>query len=516
LVALLLGGAPHRHRTLDTTIQDDAVLLHGSDASVKQAIGQMAALGATYVRLTAGWSTLAPQTRSARMPRPPFDPASAFSYGFHELDRAVLYASQAGLKVMIDVAFWAPRWAVKRGSPDGHNRYMPDPALFGAFATAVARRYSGGYRYPADPRRRLPVVRLYTIWNEPNQAQFLQPQWRHTQAGWIAESPHIYRNLYQAAYGAIKRVDARDQVLIGGTAPNGSATPGRGDVTPMQFVRGLACVDRRLRPLTIPECQGYAPLQADGFAHHPYSLKTTPATSSTNADMVPLADVEALERLLHRLFVRGRVGADLPLYETEYGYATNPPDPAALWRPEDQARFIGWSTYMAWRDAGTRMFAQFLLRDSLPGRGYRTGLYYADGRPKPAVEAFRLPFWAQRVGGPGAPLVLLFGQVRAARPAQQLVEVSRLSADGRAWLPVHTLKPSCASTATFLTDDAGFFLTAALFQPGSTYRLGWRRPNGTWEYGFPIAADQTPPLVGAELQPSSISLHSIGRWDSFG
>jgi hypothetical protein len=512
LVALLLGGAPHGQRSLDTTIQDDAVLLHGSDASVRQATRQIAALGASYVRVTAGWSTLAPQTKSRRMPPSPFDPGDPLSYGFHELDRAVLYASQAGLKVMIDVAFWAPRWAVTRASPDGHHRYMPDPALFGAFARAVARRYSGAYRYPADPRRRLPAVRLFTIWNEPNQAQFLEPQWRRTSTGWIAESPHIYRRLYEAAYDAIKAVDARDLVLIGGTAASGSSTPGRGDLAPMEFVRSLACVDRSLAPLRIPECRDYSPLRADGYAHHPYSLRTTPAAHASNPDQIPLADTPRLERLLHTLYLDRRITSDLPMYETEYGYKTNPPDRQSRWTPADQARFMGWSTYLAWRDPNTRMFAQFLLRDSLPGRGYRSGLYYADGSAKPAAQAFRLPFWVQRVATIGPPLVLVFGQVRPAGGARALVQVSRLDPGANAWAPVPTLERSCEQHAAFLTDSGGFLLTGAMFHPGSAYRLGWRRSDGTWEYSVPISPDQSAPLGGdgTETQPGSV-LRGLAR-----
>ena len=39
--------------------------------------------------------------------------------------------------VQIDLAFWAPRWAVKRASRNpARQRWWPDPAAFGAFAYA--------------------------------------------------------------------------------------------------------------------------------------------------------------------------------------------------------------------------------------------------------------------------------------------------------------------------------------------------------------------------------------------
>jgi hypothetical protein len=519
LVSLLLAGSPLPQRTLQTTIQDDAVLLHGSDGSVKSAVGRIAQLGFNYVRLTASWSAIAPQSASPHMPGPPFDPANSLTYpysGFHDLDRAIVDANAAGLKVMIDVAFWAPRWAVPIGSPGGKNRYEPNPTLFGDFAKAVANRYDGGYLYSGDHQVHLPAVQLYTIWNEPNQSEFLQPQWKQTPSGPVAESPHIYRGMYDDAYAQIKAVDPADKVLIGATAANGSTTPGRGNVAPIDFVKGLACVDQNLQPLNIPECKGYQPLQADGFANHPYSLNTTPATSSSDPEDVPLADTSRLETLLHLLHFDGRITTDPPLYDTEYGYDTNPPDPYAPFSPAQQAEFVGWSTYLAWRDPDTVMFGQFLLQDSTPGPGkpgsrqywspYQTGLYYANGQPKPAAQAYRVTLWAQRILGPISPLILLFGRVPAGTAGRQIVQVQSMSPSATAWTPVQTLLPSCAGQAEFLTNRDGYFLTTtAQLGATTTYRLAWLDPQGQWEYGVPIPVDATQPLLnlGPQIQPSS-------------
>ena len=520
LVSLLLAGSPLPSRNLQTTIQDDAVLLHGSDSSVQNAVNQIAHLGFNYVRLTASWSTLSPQSNSVNMPRPPFDPTNSATYpysGFHDLDRAIVDAHAAGLKVMVDVAFWAPRWAVPVGSPGGQNRYEPNPTLFGDFAKAVANRYDGGYVYHSNPQVPLPAVQLYTIWNEPNQSEFLEPQWRRTPSGPIAESPHIYRGMYDDAYDQIKSVNPADKVLIGATAADGSSTPGQGNVPPIEFVQGLACVDQNLQPLKIPECNGYQPLRADGFSNHPYSLTTTPATSVSDPEEVPLADTSRLETLLSELKFEGRITSDWPIYDTEYGYDTNPPDPYAQFTPTQQAQFVGWSTYLAWRDPDTVMFAQFLLQDSAPGPGkpgsrsywgpYQTGLEYENGQPKPAAQAFRVTLWAQRLLGPTLPLVLLFGKVPPGTNGRQLVQVESLDPSGTSWTPVQTLLPSCASNSEFLTNADGYFLTTApLLAASATYRLAWLDPQGTWEYGVPIPVDATQPLLqlGPQAQPSSV------------
>lgn len=503
LLAVALGGGQPFPHSLPTAIQDDALLLHGSDESVWQAMSQVSSLGARYVRLTAGWSAISPMPDSRRMPGPPFDPSNPRTYpgpGFSPLDRAVSYAHRLGMDVMIDIAFWAPRWAVARGDPNRQYRYMPNPTLYGEFARAVAARYSGSFSTSAGP---LPAVRLYTIWNEPNNAGFLEPQWRRTAEGWIPESPHIYRGLYYASYPQIKSANPGAQVLIGATAANGSPAPGQGGVPPLDFVRSLSCVNRLMFQLQIPECQDYRPLTADGYAHHPYSLDTTPATHATNPGSIPLADVGRLETQLNLLALTGRISGQLPVYETEYGYFTNPPDPFVPYTPADQAKFIGWSTFLAWQDPRTQMFSQFLLRDSDTGPGpagkpshyllYQTGLYYHDGRPKPAAEAFRLPFWVQPLKGPGPPSVLLFGQVRAAPPGiPQVVEVQRRTPSG-SWTPVRASALTCFSHDEFTTDRAGFFLAAAPSDGATTFRLAWDR-NGTFEYGPPISTVNTPPL----------------------
>jgi len=532
-VSLLLAGSPLPQRTLETTIQDDAVLLHGSDSSVKSAMDQIADLGFNYVRLTASWSAIAPQSSSPHMPGPPFDPSNSLTYpygGFHDLDRAVVDAHEDGLKVMIDIGFWAPRWAVPVGSEDGRNRYEPNPTLFGDFAEAVANRYDGGYAYSGDPSINLPAVRLFTVWNEPNQSEFLQPQWQRTATGWIAESPNIYRGMYTDAYAQIKQVDPADAVLIGATAADGSQTPGQGDVPPIEFVKGLTCVNDSLQPLSIPQCAGYQPLQADGYANHPYSLDTTPGTSATDPDDVPLADTSRLETLLNELYHAGRLTSDPPLYDTEYGYKTNPPDPYSPFTPDQQAEFVGWSTYLAWRDPDTAMFGQFLLRDSTPGPGrpgtrqywgpYQTGLYYSDGQPKPAAQAFKVTLWVQRALGPGSPLVLIFGKVPATAGGRQIVEIQSLSPSGTAWDPVQTLLPSCGDQSEFLTNSDGYFLTTAPLLGGATYRLGWLDRTGQWEYGVPIPVDASQPLLslGAQAQPIAPGIQpvSVGRLVSRG
>src|SRR3954447_13113947 len=143
----------------ETALQDDAHLLYRTDAEVRSSMADVRALGVDRVRLTASWSLLAPSPDSAQ--RPDFDAADPRAYpaaNWYFLDRAVRTANEAGLKVMIDVAFWAPRWATHE-DPATPNRLRTDidPQEYAQFARAVARRYDGSFRPPSAPAGAPPV-----------------------------------------------------------------------------------------------------------------------------------------------------------------------------------------------------------------------------------------------------------------------------------------------------------------------------------------------------------------------
>jgi hypothetical protein len=517
LAAILLASSGAGSQAVETTIQDDAVLLHRTDVQVHRAAAQMKALGADRVRLTAGWSVLAPGAQSRTKPGAPFDPSDSSTYpqaGFRALDRAVEASRDAGLDVQIDIAFWAPRWAVKRRSPQPERqRFIPNPVDFAAFAKAVAARYSGHFSDPRHHVGRLPAVRLFTTWNEPNYATFLAPQWVRTKHGYRPYSPLVYRAMHEAAYAAIKSVTQRDKVLIGGLSSTGSAVPGRDGVPPLEFLRTMACVNRKLAPLHVPECRHPGVLHADGFAMHPYSVDVAPGIRAPDRDDVYLADLGRLDDLLAKLYRRGRTNAAWPVFVTEYGYETKPPDPTAQYTPEQQARYVGWSTYLAQSDPHVKMFAQFLLRDvnlSHPQgfNDYQTGLFYANGQAKPAAQAFKIPFFASYATTPdGSPGLVLYGGVRPGT-GRQIVRVERRAPGSTQWLPVQTAGSSCDQDSTeFFTDDTGFFRRTATWEGPGDYRLGWDHGNRI-EYGAIIPVDAAPLIAIAP--PASSTLLADG------
>ena len=132
----------------EVVVQDDAELLHRSTSVVRRTLRDLARSGATRVRITAGWSALAPEPQARRRPR--FDERDSRRYArdpIARLDRAIVLARAAGLELQMDLAFWAPRWAVSRPLRSA------EPA-----AMATARRRAAPPQLPAENANGLSVV----------------------------------------------------------------------------------------------------------------------------------------------------------------------------------------------------------------------------------------------------------------------------------------------------------------------------------------------------------------------
>jgi hypothetical protein len=111
-------------------------------------------------------------------------------------------------------------------------------------------------------------------------------------------------------------------------------------------------------------------------------------------DVTP-ATVGKLRGLLARAARKGRLRGGRGLWDTEDGSQTSPPDPkgASL---AHQAAFINEAEYLAWRTPYVRSFSQYLWADEEPVWAFQSGLTFANGRPKPALNAYRLPIYVQK------------------------------------------------------------------------------------------------------------------------
>jgi Cellulase (glycosyl hydrolase family 5) len=474
------GGAKHEPlpppAARPTIVQDDALLLHRSDAETRATLRELRRIGVDWVRVTAGWSVIAPDPQSPRAPA--FDARDPDAYpdgAWGPLDRLVTMARDEGLRVLMDIAFWAPRWATGAPStPAERQRTDIDPARYADFAEAVARRY--GDR-----------VEAFSVWNEPNHPAFLLPQWRAAPGGGFeVASADVYRAMLRAAYPRIKAAAPERTVLIGNTAATGAADPrSAGDrVPPLRFLRELACVDAQLRPLTTPACRDFTALPGDGWGHHPYSIDQPPWAQDPEPDNVRMGDLGRLADLLDRLAAAGRTATRLGVWVTEYGYQTDPPDPTQRVTTAEQARWLPEADRIALSDPRVRSTAQFLLRDLPPRAGataierwgdFQTGLRFPDGSAKPALRSFPYGLVALREG---PARVRFWIDVRPGSGPRR-VRIETRGGGGTEWSPL-------ASFGERPTDDEGLLEAVVAADPAATYRVAVR-DGGRWVTGEPLA-----------------------------
>ncbi|HEY5317166.1 MAG TPA: hypothetical protein VIJ20_04245, partial [Solirubrobacteraceae bacterium] len=352
-------------------------------------------------------------------------------------------------------------------------------------------------------------VNYWEIWNEPNEAGWLTPQWRQVSAKraghkpakvWVESSPLVYRRLLDAAWSALAGTGhGADTILVGDTSAKGASRRGvLSAMPPITFLRALYCVGNAGHPLTGQRAAELACptngstsaftaehpglIGATGYSDHPYSFTEPPNELSANSTWATLAELPRFERTIDGIFATyGRpMPGGVPLYLTEYGYKSNPPNPYVKTTPAEQAAYINEGEYMAWRDPYVRALAQFELVDAGPQAGepvgspaywgtFQTGLMTLNGVPKPAYYAYRIPIWVPRART--GPQVTVWGQLRPAdRAAPQLASIE--------------YEPVGASSFTTLeqvqsTEPQGFILASVGVTRPGLMRLAWSDPaNG--------------------------------------
>lgn len=378
---------------------DDPAFQDPSSASAAHWLSIARGMGSTNVRLGIIWADIAPPTRPVRFNAgDPRDPA----YRFGALDAAVRNAAAHGQAIAL-VVIHAPLWAEGPGMPSTAfpGSWEPSASALGAFAHALAVRYSGSFPDPQGHRRKLPRVTRFQAWNEPNMDRYVSPQWyRDTSTGAIVPaSPGIYRSMLNAFYAGVKSVQPRATVLSAGTAPYGGA-PGATVMKPVVFLRSLFCLSDRLKPLGCTN-----PPHFDVLDHHPYAL--TPTSHAHDPDNISIPDFDKIFRILH---AAQHYGLALPhgpkqVWCTELDWSSGPPaDTPAL-----QARYLPLGFYELWRQGISHVY-WFQLEDPIKDNSFVTGgLFNRTGVAKPAAAAYRFPFASIHVPG-HAKQVIVWGR----------------------------------------------------------------------------------------------------------
>ena len=422
-------SAPVTPASLTLGFNDAEVDLFSNTADIATVMDRAHAAGGTVWRFFISWAAVAPT-------KPPSLAEAAdpnwSGYNWSAIDATDEEIAAAGMTPLVALAD-APAWAEGPNRPSlsvaPANTWDPSASWYGAFATAIAKRYSGTF-VPSGASQPLPAVRDWEAWNEPNLSVSLTPQWTPSNK---PASPTIYRALLNAFYKSVKAVAPQDVVAGGTTAPFGDA-PGGQRMAPVTFWRQLLCLSAGTHPHAICHQKVYM----SAISHHPYPIGP-PTTHAVDPDDVSVPDLGKITSLVP---IAEKAGTLLPkgpkpLWITELSWDTNPPNPNGL-TPALQAEYLEGALYVFWKQ-GASLVTWWNVRDDNPSPGWVTtlasGIFYqgptvAQDTPKPSYTAFSFPFTAYRVDG----VAQIWGMAPAAGPVEIQVE------NGTTWTTELTLQ----------------------------------------------------------------------------
>ena len=379
VLAALVPAAANASSSARFGIQDDAWLMSGPGTTA-QRIATLRQLGVGMVRFTLRWDAVASsRPTSAR------NPADA-AYDWASFDAVLQPLRAAGITALVTI-YGSPSWA-NGGHP---ANWLPSTGAIGDFAYAAAKHY--------------PWVHMWTAWNEPDTRVFSVPV-----------SPGLYvQRVLNPMYAGLHAASRSN--LVGGGVTGPRQPPG--GMSPLAFMLGMRAARARL----------------DAYAQNPYPVtpgETPTRTPCATCGSLTMAVLPTIRADVTRLF-----GAK-PLWLTEYGYQTNPPDRILGVSLARQAQYLSDAALRVLEQPGVTVLIQFLIRDEPSIGGWQSGLFTAAGRPKPSYYAYPLPLAEVSRSGSN---VALWGQIRPGSGARQYV---LQQARGGRWVAVGAVQPTGA------------------------------------------------------------------------
>jgi len=369
-------------------IQDDAWLQYGP-GTLESRVAQLDSLGVDVVRVTLNWRQIE---------------ARKGVESWQRSDDLLAALHRAGIAPLVTL-YGTPAWA---NGGRAENWAPTSKWTFAGFARRAAKRY--------------PYVRLWTIWNEPNQRRWLRPT-----------SPSVYtQQLLNTAYAAIHAASPHSLVAGGVTAPRAST----GGVSPVDWIAGMKKAHARL----------------DAYAHNPYPLRPGETPTAGGCDHCTTITMATLPRLLTA--VQHAFGTHTRIWLTEYGYQTNPPDRLLGVSPATAARYTAVAAQRAYEAPRVDILVHYLVRDEPDPARWQSGLFTTRGAAKPAAAAFKVPLAQMSRKGLRT---RLWGQVRPGGRSPFRLQQFR----GGSW---HTV-------GAYATTVRGFFTRTVRAAAGARFRV---------------------------------------------
>jgi len=192
-----------------------------------------------------------------------------------------------------------------------------------------------------------------------------------------------------------------------------------------------------------------------------------------------LATIPHLAQTLDRLQRVYGSATRFPLWSTEFGYQTKPPDPEPLTTtPARAAYYLNWAEYITWLNPRIKSYDQYLLRDPVSGV-FASGLEFPTGQPKPGYFAYRMPIYLPVTSARSGQALEVWGCARPAgyarleTHADQRVAIQFQSGSRGPFRIIRTVT---------LTSPHGYFDVAQKFPTSGTVRLAWTYPSGQTIY----------------------------------
>src|SRR4051794_37659011 len=494
---MAVAGTAIAKSTQPTMLQDDKVLVGGSQEQRDARLDELKTLGVDIVKVRVNWRSVAPGGDSTS--KPSFNAADPSAYpdnGWAPYDAIVRGAASRGMGVYFELGGSAPEWATGGKRNSAVNE--PNASEFKSFVQAVGTRYSGSFGgsagSPATPApgggtpiplprelasvlgqgggataaqagtAALPRVVVFSVWNEPNLKSWLAPQTKKK----VPYSPVIYRRLlYAAADGLKASGHGSDQLLVGELLPFArSGRTGSTKLRPLTFLRELACVNKRFRPYRgkaakLRGCAGkFRKLPGTGLAFHPYTLGGGPDIKTPNKDDASIATLSRVTKTLDRLHAKHRLTTrKMPLWITEFGFQSSPPDHFAT-PLRKVPGFQAQSERIAYRNRRVASFSQYPLLDDASLGGFQSGLRFKNGKAKKGVyNGFAHTIYAVKRGS----RVEVFGCERAGNASSTITIQGRVGKKGK-WKTLATVHPNAF----------GYFDRKVRFSPGKRSQLRFR------------------------------------------
>jgi hypothetical protein len=301
---------------------------------------------------------------------------------------------------------------------------------------------------------------------------------------------------------------AADTLLFGEVLPIGQARLGTlNTIRPLLWLREFFCVDNNYQPYrgaaaTARGCDNFPAIVTSGFAMHPYTKPVGPRFRLASPDDATIGQIGRVEKALDLIARTRRVRKGLPIYSTEFGIQTSPPDCIGFGAPLDKhAAIINEAEYDSYIHPRVRTFSQYLLIDDpvltqfAPGSNdrygrYQTGLEWGDnavkcespafhfkyGSPKqPSYDAFQTPLYVRKM--PSGRGVQVFGRARPRGHEPQSIEILHGG--------------SVVRTVT----AGGYFLVTLSAGSGGRWQLRWTYDGVTYLSRLAVALPDPPASV---------------------